>query len=63
MCPQFQIHDRPSPPIHTKLDLNLIMSSFAPTVEEEEGSSPKLAWQEGEEFFPEISAIPYEGAD
>ena len=39
------------------------MSSFAPTVEEEEGSSPKLAWQEGEEFFPEISAIPYEGAD
>ena len=36
--------------------------SFAPKVEENVTSSPSIAWKEGEEFFPEIKNIEYEGA-
>jgi len=36
--------------------------SFAPKVEENDTTSPSIAWKEGEEFFPEIKNIEYEGA-
>ena len=35
--------------------------SFAPIVDDSNDTNPHLTWKEGEEFFPDIAAIKYEG--